>query len=146
MDVNLEFPMYLKYSTAVLSPAIVKGTEMEKLLSIMKELGIKQGVAKSGGKDSNLPVTEIENYDFEGIFSELKDDMELNAILFPKKDLKLQVELPNKFDKEGAIGTQIINNLLANFLKKEGVENSAELDDTKKNYIIGDKLYTAKEM
>jgi len=133
---KIEYPVFLKYSTAVLSPSLVKGTEVEKLYNQMTKQGVDQVVFKSGSKASNPLETKIHNADESGIFSDIKNDFRLNPFLFKLGDLKLQVELPTKFDKDSILGNQHFKNLLGNM----------NLNSNEKNYVFRGKAYTAKEI
>lgn len=112
-DIIGQQPVYLKYSTAVLAPSITKGTDLEKLSNQMSKQNIDQVIFKSGSKASNKQATTIFNKE-DGIFTNLKEDMKLNPFKFNLSGLKLQVELPTKFDKDGVLGNQHLKNLLAN--------------------------------
>jgi len=112
-DIIGQQPVYLKYSTAVLAPAIIGGTDLEKLSNQMQKQNVDQVIFKSGSKASNKQATTIFNKE-DGIFTGLKEDMVLNPFKFSLGGLKLQVELPTKFDKDGVLGNQHLKNLLAN--------------------------------
>jgi len=131
-----QFPVYLKYSTAVLAPAIIGGTDLEKLVNQMQIQNVDQVLFKSGSKASNKPATTIFNKDENGIFTGLKDDMNLNPFLFNLSGLKLQVELPTKFDHDGVLGNQHLKNLIANL----------DLTDTTTKYKWRDQEFTASEL
>lgn len=133
---KIEYPTFLKYSTAVLTPSLVKGTEVEKIYNQMVKQNVDQIVFKSGSKASAPLETKIHNQDESGIFLDIKSDLRLNPFLFRLGDLKLQVELPTKFDKDGILGNQHLKNLMANI----------DINSQEKNYVYRNKSYTGEEI
>ncbi len=130
-----EMPVYLKYSTAVLAPSIIGGTDLELLSNQMSKQNVDQVLFKSGSKASNRQATEIYNKE-NGIFTGLKKDMRLNPFTFDIGGLKLQVELPTKFDKDGVLGNQHFKNLIANL----------DLTNNDKIYNFRDQKLSAQEL
>lgn len=107
-------PVYLKYSLAPLYPALVNGTEVEKILKQMEAQGVEQVVFQSGSKASNPPATTIHEGAMEGKYDGLKQDFKFNPFLIDSIQLKMQVELPTKMDKQTKLGIQSIKNILTN--------------------------------
>lgn len=131
----MEYPVFFKYSVAVLAPSMIAGTDIQKLSDQMDAQGVDQVVFKSGSKASNPQGTTIFKKE-NGIFAGLKDDMKLNPFEFDKSAIKLQVEMPTKFDKEGVVGNQHTKNLLGNL----------DLNSEEKLYRYRNENYTAKEL
>ena len=129
-----EMPVYLKYSTAILTPAMIAGSEMQYLADAMEKQGVDQVVFKSGSKASNMSPTTI-HLEEKGLFAGLNKDMKLNPFLFNLSGLKLQVELPTKFDKDGVLGNQHLKNLIANL----------DVNSDSKDYVILNNDGTIKE-
>lgn len=130
-----EMPVYLKYSTAVLAPSIIGGTDLELLANQMSKQNVDQVLFKSGSKASNRQATEIYNKE-NGIFVGLKEGMRLNPFTFDLGGLKLQVELPTKFDKDGVLGNQHLKNLIANL----------DLTNSDKIYNFREQNLSAQEL
>lgn len=130
-----QHPVYLKYSTAVLAPAIVAGTDVEKLAKQMTKQNVDQVIFKSGSKASNKQTTTIFNKEND-IFTGLKENFKLNPFKFNLSGLKLQVELPTKFDSDGVLGNQHLKNLLANL----------DLNNEEKTYIFREEKLSAREL
>lgn len=133
------FADYLKFSVAFLYPAITNGTELERVVKAMETQGVNIILSKSGSKASNRQPTTIHN-ESDGVFDGLKENMKLNPYLFPISGIKLQVEMPTKFDKEGVTGNQHLKNLLGNLNT-----NPESPGYNNKSFEFRGKKYTAKE-
>ena len=117
-EINNGVPTYLKYSQAVLIPAMVKGTPMEKLLYKMthdkdgKELSATdethEVITEDGIKVGAISPTKIN----EGDTTQLAEEFELNTHTLSNKGWKLQQDLPIKTMKETNLGSQIQKNIL----------------------------------
>ena len=125
-------PTYLKYSQAVLWPALVKGTNLGKLYNNMNKSGVDEAIFESGVKSGNGEVSDarglldgsVEEEDF--FFSEITT---LDNFYW-----KRQQDLPTKYFKKEAIqrGSQAPNNLIANIIGKmiklRGVDSTEGAD------------------
>lgn len=117
-EINNGVPTYLKYSQAVLIPAMVKSTPMERLLYKMthdkdgNELSAAdethEVITIDGIKVGALAPTKIN----EGDTTKLAESFELNTNTLNNKGWKLQQDLPIKSMHETNIGTQIQKNIL----------------------------------
>ena len=134
-NVNNEVSVFLKYAVAILAPAMVSGTDLEILMNKMNDSGVEQVVFKSGSKAANMTQTSIHKMK-DGQFDGIDPNMKLNPFLFSMKQLKWQVELPTKFDKEGTLGNQHLKNLIANL----------DMDSNEKNYSYRGRRLSGREL
>lgn len=108
-------PTYLKYSQAVLWPALVKGTKLEKVLERMNRLDdeIDELVFESGIKVGSQDIG-----DFNAIIEGKKDG--IKTIILDNFNWKLQQDLPSKYHKKGEarVGSQVKKNIIANLKGK----------------------------
>ena len=127
-------PTYLKYSQAVLWPALVKGTQHEALLErmmdennpideVVYESGVKSGAGTVYSKEQILngkyKTTTLSNYHW-----------------------KLQQDLPTKYEAKGEalVGSQPRKNIFQNMFEKDAKGNY------KRTYRLNGEVLTADQM
>lgn len=93
-------PTYLKYSQAVLFPALVKGTPLQEVYDTMIEKGIDELVYESGVKAGAITIHD--------------NLSEIQPFYLSNKHWKLQQDLPYKGMKQTLVGSQIKKNILLN--------------------------------
>lgn len=132
-------PVFLKYSQAVLSTAMVKGTQLEAVLAKMELNEVDELITFDGIKVGAIEPTTI--HDSNG---NILDDFELNVQVLNNHYWKLQQDLPTKTFKDTDVGSQIQKNIMAgikhfldnkNFKYKEGEISGQELNDILVNTI-----------
>ncbi len=138
-EINNGVPTYLKYSQAVLIPAMVKGTPMQGLLDQMAgklvngkfEKPIKEEVheviTEDGIKVGAIAPTQI---NVPGT-TEMRTDIQLNVHQMSNRGWKLQQDLPVKTMHETNLGSQIQKNIL----------DGLKLD---KNYLVAGERQKGK--
>ena len=135
-EINKGVPTYLKYSQAVLIPAMVKGTPMARLLHKMthdadgKELSeleeVHEVITVDGVKVGAIAPSKIN----EGDTTSLAESFELNSNQMSNRGWKLQQDLPIKTMHETNLGSQIQKNILEglNLGGKYNVFGEGEVD------------------
>jgi hypothetical protein len=108
---NLNIPTYLKYSQAVLIPAAIHGTELQKLLDTMNREGVDEVVFESGIKVGALSPVDIMQDHQTG---ELSSSIALNKFVLRNENWKLQQELSPHTENESLEGSQIKKSILSN--------------------------------
>jgi len=94
-------PIYLKYSTAVLFPGMIKTSpKLAKIAKEMEAQGIDELVVEDGVKVGKIASTDINN-----------DEIIFNPVTLENKYWKLQQDLPFK-DKETNVGSQLQKNII----------------------------------
>ena len=141
-DMNKGRPVYLKYSQAVLVPALVANTPMQRLYDKMtkdadgKSLDPKDEIHEvitiDGVKVGAKGVTQVHN---NGT-TQLADEFELNSSPLLNAGWKLQQDLPTKLIHSTLTGSQIQKNILAGL----------DLTSGKTNYNVNGKPTTGKEI
>lgn len=138
-------PVYLKYSQAVLSKALVKGSDLELLYDKMNKQGIDETITLDGIKVGSIVPTRIHNEDGQLISKDntytnkegiVSDDFELNPMVLNNKGWKLQQDLPTKTFKDTDIGSQIQKNIF------QGLINN--LDDN--NFFLNGEFTTGQHI
>ena len=126
-EINNGVPTYLKYSQAVIIPAMAKGTPMGRLLDKMQGPIVNgkytiptheethEVITLDGVKVGAIAPTKIH----EGNTTDLAAEFDLNPKLLNNKGWKLQQDLPVKTMHETNIGSQIQKNILEG-LKLDG--------------------------
>ena len=95
-------PFYLKYSTAVLFPGLIKSSpQLSKLAAQMEAKGVSEAIVASGVKGSKIAPTDLG-----------AEVIDFNTVTLSNRYWKLQQDLPFK-DKETNVGSQIQKNILA---------------------------------
>ncbi len=126
-------PTYLKYSQAVLSKAMIKGTDLERVFNKMVENEIDELITFDGVKVGSITPTKI--HDENGKL--LSDDQLIfNVQTLNNHGWKLQQDLPVKNFKNTDVGSQIQKNILAGL--KHFLENS--------NFTFRGKKITGEEL
>lgn len=126
-------PTYLKYSQAVLSKAMIKGTDLERVFNKMVENKIDELITFDGVKVGSITPTKI--HDENGKL--LSDDqLNFNVQTLNNHGWKLQQDLPVKNFKNTDVGSQIQKNILAGL--KHFLENS--------NFTFKGKKITGEEL
>ena len=126
-------PTYLKYSQAVLSKAMIKGTDLERVFNKMVENKIDELITFDGVKVGSITPTKI--HDENG--KVLPDDqLTFNVQTLNNHGWKLQQDLPVKNFKNTDVGSQIQKNILAGL--KHFLENS--------NFTFKGKKITGEEL
>jgi hypothetical protein len=126
-------PVYLKYSQAVLSQALVKNSDLEKLFNKMNADKIDEVITFDGVKVGSIEPTKI--HDDNG---NIKDEFELNSQTLFNRGWKLQQDLPTKTFKDLDVGSQIQKNIFAGLLHNKTLEGF-ELDG---NLYNGQQIIT----
>lgn len=101
-------PVYLKYSQAVLTKALVKGSDLESIFNKMVDNNIDETITLDGIKVGALTPSTI-HYDN----GNLRKDFELNPQTLHNRGWKLQQDLPTKTFKDTDVGSQIQKNIFA---------------------------------
>ena len=130
-EINNGVPTYLKYSQAVLVPAIIKNNKgLRKLSKSMEEQGIDELITIDGVKvGANLPV---QTHNEQGL---VKDNLTLNKLQLKNSGWKLQQDLPVKTFKSTDVGSQIQKNIFS------GLANNLE-----ETFNIEDKELSGAEL
>jgi len=115
-------PVYLKYSQAVMSHALVKGSDLERLFNKMSSEQIDEVITFDGVKVGSIEPTKIHDED-----GNIKEDFQLNSQTLYNRGWKLQQDLPTKTFKDTAVGSQIQKNIFAGLLHNQELGNF-ELD------------------
>ncbi|HEX8586042.1 MAG TPA: hypothetical protein VF680_16735 [Allosphingosinicella sp.] len=105
-DINGKTPSYLKYSQAVLTKNLVKGTDLQRMYDKMVAQDIDEVITLDGFKVGSSTPTTIHNED-----GTIKDDFDFNIIPLFNSGWKLQQDLPTKTFKETEVGSQIQKNI-----------------------------------
>lgn len=101
-------PVYLKYSQAVLTKALVKGSDLESIFNKMVDNNIDETITLDGIKVGALTPSTIHDND-----GNLLKDFELNPQTLHNRGWKLQQDLPTKTFKDTDVGSQIQKNIFA---------------------------------
>lgn len=128
-------PIYLKYSVAPLFPALINGTEAQKIHDQMKKQGVEQLIFKSGSKASNHAPTTIHTSK-NGRFTGIKEDLKFNPFVIDTEQLKEQTQVPTKLNNSIAVGNQVIKNILVNI----------DIESDEKNYQFQGRDLSGKEI
>ena len=141
-EINDGRPVYLKYSQAVLTPALVANTPMQKLYDKMtkdadgKELGpvdeIHEVITIDGVKVGAKGMTKIHR---KGS-TKLMDNIELNSSKLLNAGWKLQQDLPTKLVHNTLVGSQLQKNILMGL----------DLTSNEKDYNIDGEAMAAKDV
>lgn len=128
-------PTYLKYSQAVLTKSLVKGTDLERMLNKMYASEIDELITFDGVKVG--PITPTQIHDENGNL--LSDDqIKFNVQELNNHGWKLQQDLPTKLFKDTDVGSQIQKNIFAglrhfsentNFIYKGKKVSGKEIED-----------------
>lgn len=111
-------PVYLKYSQAVLSQALVKGSDLEKLHDKMISDKIDEVITFDGVKVGSIEPTKIHDED-----GNILNDFELNSQTLYNRGWKLQQDLPTKTYKDLDVGSQIQKNIFQGLIHNKTNEN-----------------------
>lgn len=113
-------PLYLKYSQAVLTPQLVKGTELQKVYDAMtSKNGFDELITLDGVKVGSPATTRI--HDSTGAMVE---NPTFNIFHADSRGWKLQQDLPTKGYKDTEVGSQIQKNIYA------GLKNNPNMEFT----------------
>ena len=93
-------PTYMKYSQAVLSPMLVKGSKLQTLYDAMEKQNIDEAVTLDGVKVGAKVPTNIS-----------RDNIDFNIQRLNNSEWKLQQDLPVKLMKQTLLGSQIQKNI-----------------------------------
>lgn len=107
-DINEGVPTYLKYSQAVLTPNLIKGTSLQKIYDAMINQGVDELITLDGMKVGAPTPTKIHNAD-----GSLVDNIKFNVQPLKNSGWKLQQDLPTKTFKDTEVGSQIQKNIFA---------------------------------
>ena len=108
---NGKTPTFLKYSQAVLTKNLVKGTGLQRVYDQMNAQEVDELITLDGIKvGSNMPTT-IHNED-----GTVKDEFTFNVNQLSNYGWKLQQDLPTKTIKQTAVGSQIQKNIFAGLI------------------------------
>lgn len=107
-------PTYLKYSQAVLSPQLVKGSQLENLYDTMVANNISESITLDGIKVGATTPNKITDEN-----GNLQSNLNLSTITLNNADWKLQQDLPTKTIKPTLLGSQIQKNIYSS-LTDEG--------------------------
>ena len=111
-------PVYLKYSQAVLTKSLIKGSGLRKMLDKMNSNNVDELITFDGVKVGAIVPTTIHNED-----GSIKDDFELNVQTLNNYGWKLQQDLPTKTFKATDVGSQLQKNIFAGILPNLEDEN-----------------------
>lgn len=111
-------PVYLKYSQAVLSHALVKGSDLERLHNKMISDKIDEVITFDGVKVGSIEPTRIHDED-----GNILNDFQLNSQTLYNRGWKLQQDLPTKTFKDLAVGSQIQKNIFQGLIHNKTNEN-----------------------
>jgi hypothetical protein len=126
-------PTYLKYSQAVLSKSLIKGTDLERVFNQMSNNKIDELITFDGVKVGSITPTKI--HDNNGNL--LPDEqLSFNVQTLNNHGWKLQQDLPTKNFKNTDVGSQIQKNILAGI--KHYLNNS--------NFTYKGKKITGQEL
>jgi len=106
-------PVYLKYSQAVLSKALVTGSDLESLFDKMDNDNIDEVITLDGVKVGASVSTKI--HDDNG---QMLKDFTLNKQQLYNRGWKLQQDLPTKTYKDTDVGSQIQKNIFAGIIHR----------------------------
>jgi hypothetical protein len=126
-------PTYLKYSQAVLSKAMIKGTDLERVFNKMVENKIDELITFDGVKVGSITPTKIHDENGKLLSDE---QLTFNVQTLNNHGWKLQQDLPVKNFKNTDVGSQIQKNILAGL--KHFLENS--------NFTFKGKKITGEEL
>lgn len=132
-------PFFWKSSVIPLYPSLTKGFPIDALRKSMVKQNIDVVGNVSAFKSLAHTSTEIfEKNTADNLIGEMKleKDIQLNPFEIETEDIKIQVELSAKGDKEAVAGSQNLRNITANM----------DLNSKLKNYIHEGKSITAREM
>lgn len=108
---NAPIPVFLKYSTAVLFPALTKNTPLDKLRVQLEAQNIQEAVFESGVKVGARGITEV--FDENGL---VKDNIQFTPITLSNSKWRLQVDLPSKGAHDTLEGSQARKLIYVNML------------------------------
>ena len=100
-------PVYLKYSQAVLTKQMAKGSQLEDMLKLLKSNKVDELITFSGIKvGANIPgkITDADG--------NIDANAKLEVMQLSNADWKLQQDLPTKLIKATLLGSQIQKNIL----------------------------------
>lgn len=124
---NGKTPTFLKYSQAVLTKQLVKGTGLQRVYDQMNTQEVDELITLDGIKvGSNMPTT-IHNED-----GTVKDEFTFNVNQLSNYGWKLQQDLPTKTIKQTAVGSQIQKNIFAGLIFNKEL-SGFELDGKETN-------------
>jgi hypothetical protein len=124
-------PTYLKYSQAVLSKALIQGSDLETMYNKMIDNNVDELITFDGVKVGAIEPTQI--HDENG---NILEDFPLNVQTLSNRDWKLQQDLPTKTFKNIDVGSQIQKNIFA------GLRHNETLD----GFMLDGKSYTGKQI
>lgn len=104
-------PVYLKYSTGVLFPALTKNTPLESLRNQLEKQGIDEAIFESGVKVGARAITNV--FDENGLIPE---NLQLSPIVLSNSKWRLQVDMPQKGAHDTLEGSQARKNILAQII------------------------------
>lgn len=114
-------PIYLKYSTAVLFPGLVKNSpQLAKIAKAMRTNEISEIIVGDGVKAGKIKATDLN-----------ADNIEFNSITLSNRYWKLQQDLPAK-DKETTVGSQIQKNIIGDIVLEADYGNNRTGEDVLK--------------
>jgi hypothetical protein len=127
-----EVPTYLKYSQAVLIPAVISGTSLGALSDKMRNEGVNEVVFESAIKVGALsPIRVI---DAEGNFTDTVKDEEGNLVKIPfnvftlkNKYWRLQQQLTPHEESDTMVGSQVQKMVLADFKASDMFDLDGEM-------------------
>lgn len=103
-------PTYLKYSQAVLSKSLIKGTDLERVLEGMYNSKVDELITFDGVKVG--PITPTKIHDDNGNVKPV-EELTFNVQKLNNHGWKLQQDLPTKNFKNTDVGSQIQKNIFA---------------------------------
>ncbi len=106
-------PVYLKYSQAILSQALVKNSGLENLYNKMISSKTDEVITLDGIKTGAIVPSKI--HDDNG---NILEDFELNPMTLYNRGWKLQQDLPTKTYKDTDVGSQIQKNIFAGIIHR----------------------------
>lgn len=110
-------PTYLKYSQAVLTPQLVKGTPLQKVYDNMMEQGVDELITLDGVKVGSPVTTKLHNAD-----GSIIDNYKFNKLQLSNLNWKMQQDLPVKTFKDTEVGSQIQKNIFAGLVHNPTME------------------------
>ena len=111
-------PTYLKYSQAVLSQDMIKGSDLEKVYNKMISDKVDELITFDGVKVGAIEPTTIHNEK-----GNVVDDIKFNVQTLSNRGWKLQQDLPTKTYKDIDVGSQIQKNIFQGLIHlKENTE------------------------
>jgi hypothetical protein len=108
---NGKTPVYLKYSQAVLTKNLIKGTSLQGVYDQMKKQKVDELITLDGIKVGSNTPTDIHNQD-----GTVKTELNFNVTQLSNYGWKLQQDLPTKTVKQINVGSQIQKNIFAGLL------------------------------